>query len=480
MTNNQYSKLAKKIVKEHFPNLMGEDAYRQFYNIINKCVNRSVYIEQCTNNVASNYFLPGCVRLFIEDPSYNVNKIEEILEFLTKKPNENIDYNFNGIKTVNELYSSIFGNNSNDAFEFNAELKNRVSEKDDGKFIKVGNYTIYNCFTYDTIEKFIKLDDKQNSICYVGNIKSFYVDGGRFGKNAKYACLRNDYREIDTTDIDKNYPYDGYGLSLIIITVGVNGELVEVCSRWNNGAKIEKNGALYPCGKILKEKGELEEVLSNIKLLSQDNFKISKEYLSKEQIEKIILNGQYRFEDVFRPFTKTSYDSRAFNEPELKKWVDTAMIHKPGKERDNFFSTTKNNINTLYNVHENVININLTDIKEAVYNCLKQISEMKNNIKISNKQLSKIVSESIVRALNENHDEFVPERSDDDIAEEEIQFYESLGDCCYRGLNCFKEAIDLIESPFGKSKEKELAIISKNILHISDLIERIWDERNGE
>lgn len=58
ITNNQYSKLAKKIVKEHFPNLMGEDAYRQFYNIVNKCVNRTVYLEQCTNNIASNYFLP--------------------------------------------------------------------------------------------------------------------------------------------------------------------------------------------------------------------------------------------------------------------------------------------------------------------------------------------------------------------------------------------------------------------------------------
>ena len=87
ITNNQFSKLAKKIVKEHFPNLMGEDAYRKFYDIVNKCVNRTAYIEQCTNNVASNYFLPGCVRLCIEDTSYNPNKIEEILQFLTKYAN---------------------------------------------------------------------------------------------------------------------------------------------------------------------------------------------------------------------------------------------------------------------------------------------------------------------------------------------------------------------------------------------------------
>ena len=347
---------------------MGEDAYRQFYNIVNKCVNRTAYIEQCTNNIASNYFLPGCVRLCIEDTSYNPNKIEEILQFLTNHPNENLNYDFNGIKTVDELYSTIFGKNTSVSSEFNDAIKNRVSEKDDGKFVKVGNYTIYNCFTYDTIEKFVKLEDKQNSICYVGNIKSFYKDEGRYGKNAKYACLRSDYKNVDVLDINKNYPYDDYGLSLIIITVGVNGELLEVCSRWNNGAKIiSKEGQLFPLGKALKNKGELNIVLN------KETQKIASNYLTKEQIETIILDNNYKFEDIFKPFTKTSYNSRVSNETELKKWINNAMGYKPGKERDNFFLTTKNNINSLYNFHENngpKLNILWLDDRREPYNYL--------------------------------------------------------------------------------------------------------------
>lgn len=301
--------------------------------------------------------------------------MEEILEFLTKSPNKNLDYNFNGVKTVDELYTSVLGKNKNTFSVFNSSLQNRVSEKDDGKFVKVGNYTIYNCFTYDTIEKFVKLEDKQNSICYVGNIKSFYKDEGRFAKNAKYACLRDDYRELNTFDINKNYPYDDYGLSLIIITVGVNGELIEVRSRWNNGAKIiSPDGTLFKLGNILKEKGELSYVLNKKKNLN--NMNLASNYLTKKQIESIILNNEHSFEEIFKPFTESTYNSRLSNEPKLKKWIDDVMQYKAGKERDNFFSTTKNNINAMYNIHEgktNKLNILwLDDRREPYYYLYKK------------------------------------------------------------------------------------------------------------
>lgn len=301
--------------------------------------------------------------------------MEEILEFLTKSPNKNLDYNFNGVKTVDELYTSVLGKNKNTFSVFNSSLQNRVSEKDDGKFVKVGNYTIYNCFTYDTIEKFVKLEDKQNSICYVGNIKSFYKDEGRFAKNAKYACLRDDYRELNTFDINKNYPYDDYGLSLIIITVGVNEELIEVCSRWNNGAKIiSPDGTLFKLGNILKEKGELSYVLNKKKNLN--NMNLASNYLTKKQIESIILNNEHSFEEIFKPFTESTYNSRLSNEPKLKKWIDDVMQYKAGKERDNFFSTTKNNINAMYNIHEgktNKLNILwLDDRREPYYYLYKK------------------------------------------------------------------------------------------------------------
>lgn len=78
-----------------------------------------------------------------------------------------------------------------------------------------------------------------------------------------------------------------------------------------------------------------------------------------------------------------------------------------------------------------------------------------------------------------NINDFVYAKSEEDIEEEERRFYESLGDCCYRGLDSFKQAIELLESPFAQNKEKELAIVRKNIRHICDLIDHIWEEHDG-
>ncbi len=82
--------------------------------------------------------------------------------------------------------------------------------------------------------------------------------------------------------------------------------------------------------------------------------------------------------------------------------------------------------------------------------------------------------------INNMYADLIPDRSEEDFGEEERQFYEDLGDCCYRGLDCFNEAIDLINSPYGKSHEKELAVILKNVQHICERIENIWDEYKDE
>ena len=107
---------------------------------------------------------------------------------------------------------------------------------------------------------------------------------------------------------------------------------------------------------------------------------------------------------------------------------------------------------------------------------------MKNNvIKLSEKQLKDMISESINR-LRESapNDHFVsslgPDRSEEDLEEEEKQFYEQLGEYCYKGLDCFNLAIDLINTPYGLEHEAELKNILRNIKHICDRIENIWEE----
>lgn len=82
--------------------------------------------------------------------------------------------------------------------------------------------------------------------------------------------------------------------------------------------------------------------------------------------------------------------------------------------------------------------------------------------------------------INNMYADLLPQRSESDEEEEERQFYEKLGDCCYRGLDCFNEAISLINGPYGSSHEKELAVILKNLQHICDRIDNIWEEYNDE
>ena len=71
---------------------------------------------------------------------------------------------------------------------------------------------------------------------------------------------------------------------------------------------------------------------------------------------------------------------------------------------------------------------------------------------------------------------FVPERTEDEEEKESVQFYEKLGDCCYRGLDCFNEALELLDSPYARDNQESLRTITKNIYDICDRINKIWDE----
>lgn len=107
---------------------------------------------------------------------------------------------------------------------------------------------------------------------------------------------------------------------------------------------------------------------------------------------------------------------------------------------------------------------------------------MKNKvIKLSEKELKNMISESINKLTgNASNNTFssslIPDRSEEDLEEEERQFYEQLGEYCYKGLDCFNLAIDLISTPYGLEHEAELKTILRNIKHICNRIENIWEE----
>ena len=108
---------------------------------------------------------------------------------------------------------------------------------------------------------------------------------------------------------------------------------------------------------------------------------------------------------------------------------------------------------------------------------------MKRIVKLSESRQKELVSESIKEIANANINEedfsqFIPERNEED--EESVQFYEKLGDCCYRGLDCFNEALELLDSPYGRDNEESLKIITKNIKNICDRINKIWDEEHDD
>lgn len=297
LNNNQYSKAAKKYVKNLYPNLTGSECHEKFNMITRSALRRVSDLDECTNGVAPAFFTKGVVRLYCESElngtPYDKHAMSDVIEFMIQHPNPQLDNDFNyttpkgkikQIKSVEELYQKTFGKlpKNNDIRDINLA---GINMSEDGKYLEVGRYTIYNTFSYDTMKKYVKLPS-ENSICYVGNLKNFHSDESNHGMRAKYACVRDDYRTVKKI-VGENYPEDDYGLSLIIISISPNGA-AEVCSRWNNGAKGMQH-RLKP-GRTT-----------------------ASTYLTKEEVEQIVLNGQYKFEDVFKPFDEETYEFRRSN-----------------------------------------------------------------------------------------------------------------------------------------------------------------------
>lgn len=304
-SDNSWLKAGKNFVGE-FYGITGKERHDKFNEVLKNAIPRTSDIAECQYGIGSNYFTKGVVRIYCfsqaKNIPYNPHEMADVIEYLKNNPNghgmknsfSDIDNNFNytnkkgkrvEAQSTAELYKICFGKEPNDNNLRDANL-NGINISEDGKSFKVGRYTIYNTFTYETMKKYAKpSDDIENPICYVGNLGNFISDEKNYGMRSKYACIRDDYAVVEKKKYP-NYPYDDFGLSFIMISIHPNG-VPEICSRWNNGVPA--------WGGVTASK-----------------------YLTKEQVEDIVLNNQYKFDDVFKPYDELTYNFRRSNQTNLR------------------------------------------------------------------------------------------------------------------------------------------------------------------
>ena len=178
-----------------------------------------------------NYkFMLGIVRLYVEkelDNDSNKGKLFNILNSITSGPAiDAYDYNFNG-KNINNLVADI------EKISFEQPYGARQASVEKPKTIRANNgYTIVPIFSYEEAEQYAKFTDW----CVVNNDAAYdahTIYGGMF-----YFCLKDGFEEINVWDgnFDREHtpPYDVYGLSMIAVCIGPDGEERSITTRWNH------------------------------------------------------------------------------------------------------------------------------------------------------------------------------------------------------------------------------------------------------
>lgn len=310
LNNNGNSKIGREYVEKTY----GNKSYDFFWQKLIEAFPSVELLNNCTNGQGKAFFTLGVLRIAHDEIEKGNNydgdlkfSLVDIINQLTVKPLPELNQNFNGMD-LNNLFNLVIGRKmkSNDVLDKSLPS---ASIEDDGKVYDFGEYKVYVCFTYDSINKF-KLPN-QKDICYIGNIKSFLKDEGHHGIRAKYVCVRNDYAQVRKQPNVETYPYDDFGLSIIFISISPNGD-AEICSRYNNGHR----GA------------EFANKINNLGIST------AKTFLTKEQIEQIVLKGQAKFQDIFKPFDEETYMFRRNSRNNLVRYAKH-MEKIDKKERGN-------------------------------------------------------------------------------------------------------------------------------------------------
>ncbi len=171
-------------------------------------------------------FLLGVTRMFIDNEissGETISGINNALRYITNETHfSEYDYNLNGLSanTIIDRFKTI----SIEEFD-----KDKVDSKKRTKGMKNNDeYTIIPVDNYDVASKY----SKYTSWCVTHSdsaFKSYTCEGrGRF-----YFCLKKGFENAKAI-VGKNTPLDEYGLSMIAVSVTMEGECNTITCRWNH------------------------------------------------------------------------------------------------------------------------------------------------------------------------------------------------------------------------------------------------------
>lgn len=190
-------------------------------------------------------FILGATRLFLErelDDGESIVTLNKIIKFISSSDEtNNFDRNLNGIG-LDELEESL-KSKMDDALTYKKqELGSATYETND-------KYEIVKIDSFEEAKKYSQYTD-----WCITRQKSAFDQYTSCGINQFYFCLEKGFESIPRK-VGNNAPLDEYGLSMIAVCVGEDGELNDCTSRWNHEHGGDDN--------VMDEKGLSEVVGRN-------------------------------------------------------------------------------------------------------------------------------------------------------------------------------------------------------------------------
>lgn len=187
-------------------------------------------------------FLPGVTRMYLNrelSDGNTIMKLNKTLKYVASDTHVNeYDNNLNGL-SVNDLLQRFAGVQRKDAVASRAESYGK-------EYTRNSDYRIVRIPDFKTAAEY----GDYTSWCVTHN-KNMYNSYTNNGTGLFYFCLRNGF-ENEQPNVGDGCPLDEYGLSMIAVSVTMDGELNTCTCRWNHDNGGNDN---------IMDKTKLEELL---------------------------------------------------------------------------------------------------------------------------------------------------------------------------------------------------------------------------
>lgn len=214
-------------------------------------------------------FLPGVTRMYINrqlSDGNTIMKLNKTLKYVASDAHINeYDNNLNGL-SVNNLVQRFAGVQQQDAESSRAESYGK-------EYTRNTDYEIVRIPDFETASEY----GDYTSWCVTHN-KNMYDSYTSNGAGLFYFCLRNGFKN-EQPNIGEGCPLDEYGLSMIAVSVTMDGELNTCTCRWNHDNDGNDN---------IMDKNQIEE------LLGVNFYEVFKPY-TREELHK---KGVILFDEV--------------------------------------------------------------------------------------------------------------------------------------------------------------------------------------